>query len=50
MQITKIKYLEMLAAFRAGQITVAVWMEFCNEYLTQILEQNRDVFVRLKNR
>lgn len=43
-------YMAMLEAFQTGRITVAEWTDFCNEFLTQVLEQNRDVFIRLKHR
>lgn len=45
-----VKYNEMFAAVQAGQITEKQWADFCMEMLADIMEANKDVFVRLKNR
>ena len=44
------QYKEMFAKVQAGQITEQVWFDYCFETLSQILEDNKDIFVRLKNR
>jgi len=44
------QYNEMFAKFQNGQITEKVWFDFCFEILSQIMEDNKDVFVRLKFR
>jgi hypothetical protein len=38
------------ARFEAGWITQDEWYKICFELLGEIMEENRDVFVRLKNR
>ena len=43
------EYVNKLNAFRAGKITEKEWREFCFEVLTEALEVNKDVLVRLKN-
>jgi hypothetical protein len=44
------EYKEMFAKVQAGLITEQVWFDYCFETLSQILEDDKDVFVRLKNR
>ena len=48
MNITE--YNEMFVKVQAGQITQEVWFDYCFQILSQIMEDNKDVFVRLKNR
>jgi len=36
--------------FEAGWITQDEWYKICFELLGEIMEENRDVFIRLKNR
>lgn len=43
------EYVNKLNAFRAGEITEQEWREFCFEVLTEALEVNKDVLIRLKN-
>jgi hypothetical protein len=44
------QYTEMLAKFRAGEITEAQWREFVDVVFRQRMKENLDVFVRMKNR
>lgn len=46
------QYDEMRAKYIAGQITAELWMEFCTEVLSEILDQPevKAVMIRLKNR
>ena len=48
MNITE--YKEMFAKVQAGQITEQVWFDYCFQTLSQIMEDNKDIFARLKNR
>ena len=41
-------YDEMRTAFLLGHITLEEWQDFCKELLFKILEDNKDVFERLK--
>jgi hypothetical protein len=43
------EYVNKLNAFRAGKITEADWQKFCFEVLSEALEVNKDVLIRLKN-
>lgn len=43
------EYVNKLNAFRAGEITEKEWRKFCFEVLTEALEVNKDVLIRLKN-
>jgi hypothetical protein len=43
-------YYEMFAKVQAGQITEQVWFDYCFEMLSQVMEDNKDVFIRLKAR
>jgi hypothetical protein len=36
--------------FEAGRITQEEWYKICFELLGEIMEENKDVFIRLKNR
>jgi len=44
------KYHEMYLKVQQGKISEDTWREFCNQLLEQILEKNKDVLIRLKNR
>lgn len=48
-KITYSNYQKMWNAFKGGIIDEEGWREFCDMYLIQILEENKDVMVRLKN-
>jgi hypothetical protein len=48
MNITE--YKEMFAKVQAGQISEQVWFDYCFQTLSEIMEDNKDVFVRLKTR
>lgn len=43
-------YNEVRQQFMNGEITVEQWQEFCFEVLCEIMEENKDVLIRLKNR
>ena len=43
-------YNDMYAKALSGEITQDVWFEYCFRILSQIMEENKDVFIRLKNR
>jgi len=44
------EYKEMFAKVQTGRITQQVWFDYCFQQLSQIMEDNKDVFIRLKNR
>jgi hypothetical protein len=44
------QYYEMFAKVQSGIISEEVWKEYCFNMLNEVLEQNKDVFIRLKNR
>mgnify|MGYP001174631348 CR=1 FL=1 len=49
--MTKItNYNETRQRFENGEITLEQWQEFCFEVLCEIMEDNKDVLIRLKNR
>ncbi|NIV97814.1 hypothetical protein GWN26_01145 [Candidatus Saccharibacteria bacterium] len=45
----KMTYDEMRTAFLLGQITEYEWNEYCTELLYKMMEDNKDIFERLKN-
>jgi hypothetical protein len=44
------RYNEMFAKFSKGEMTEKQWQYFCFEILGEVLEENKDVLIRLKNR
>lgn len=44
------RYKEMFEKFTSGKITQEEWQAFCFVILGEVMEENKDVFVRLKNR
>lgn len=44
------KYQEMFAAMQTGKITEQEWFDYCQAVLADILDQHKDVLVRLKYR
>jgi hypothetical protein len=46
----EMNYNEMFAKFNAGKITEQEWKAFCLEVLCEVMEENKDVLIRLKNR
>jgi hypothetical protein len=44
------QYYDMLEKFERKEITQQQWCAFCASILSVILEENKDVLVRLKNR
>ena len=43
------RYGKMWQAYQNGEISEKVWIAFVNECFEQILDDNKDVLVRLKN-
>ena len=44
------EYYEMYAAVQRGEITQEAWVDYCMKLLADIMEDNKDVFIRLKYR
>lgn len=44
------KYNEMHAAFSAGKISIGQWEGFCKDFLNKLMDGNKDVLQRLKDR
>jgi hypothetical protein len=44
------EYYVMLEKFERKEITQKQWYAFCASILSVIMKENKDVFVRLKNR
>jgi hypothetical protein len=44
------KYAEMWTALQEGKITEEEWKAFCFQCLKQLVAENKDVMIRLKNR
>jgi hypothetical protein len=44
------QYYTMLEKFERDEITQQQWYDFCAMILGDLMEQHKDVFVRLKNR
>ena len=44
------EYNRMYKLSQNGEITQHQWFEFCSDVLAKILEENKDVLIRLKNR
>lgn len=44
------EYYDMFEKFKRREITQQQWYAFCASVLSVIMEENKDVFVRLKNR
>ena len=40
----------MYAAVQRGEITQEAWVDYCMKLLADIIEDNKDVFIRLKYR
>jgi len=49
MQEATKQYDLMWKKVRVGEITEQEWKDFCFETLSQILEDHKDIFIRLKN-
>jgi len=45
-----IEYKETLSKLQNGLITEEEWMEYCKQILAEVLEDAKDVMIRLKNR
>ena len=44
------QYYENLAKYERDEWTSQQWYDYCAAILGQIMEQHKDVFIRLKNR
>lgn len=44
------EYYEMYDKVQRGEITQEDWVDYCMQLLFEIMEDNKDVFIRLKNR
>ena len=44
------QYYEMFDKVQRGEITQEAWVDYCMKLLSEIMEDNKDVFIRLKNR
>jgi hypothetical protein len=42
------EYYLMFDKFRAGEITEKDWQDYCNQCLYDIMNVNKDIFVRMK--
>ena len=42
------KYNELFTKVQSGIITEKEWMDYCNKLFPQILEDNKDIFIRMK--
>ena len=49
-KITHEEYQKMWYALNDGIITEQEWRVFCDALFAQVLEENKDVMIRLKNR
>lgn len=43
-------YKETRRKYENGEITLEQWHVFCSEVLCEVMEENKDVLIRLKNR
>ena len=43
------EYANKLAQFLRGDLPAEDWMAYCSELLSEVMEANKDVLVRLKN-
>jgi len=43
-------YTQQYKRFKRGEITTQEWQRYCLKMLYKVMEENREVFVRLKNR
>jgi hypothetical protein len=43
-------YYDMLEKFQKGRISEEEWQAFCQQILLELMEKNKDIFLRLKNR
>jgi hypothetical protein len=49
-KITKEEYANMWGELKEGRVAESEWREFCDIIFKQLLEDNKDVMIRLKNR
>lgn len=42
------KYNDLFTKFQSGIITEKEWTDYCDKLFSQILEDNKDVFIRMK--
>jgi GH24 family phage-related lysozyme (muramidase) len=44
------EYMTLLDLFMQKKITEQEWRDYCSQLLTEILKENKDVLIRLKER
>jgi hypothetical protein len=44
------RYYDYYDRLKKGELTIQQWKDFCLLLLQEIMEENKDVFIRLKNR
>jgi hypothetical protein len=49
-KISREEYDLLMVGLKEGNITEAQWREFCDELFDQMIDDAKDVMVRLKNR
>jgi hypothetical protein len=50
MQDTVQEYIDMLTKLQQGIISEQQWMEYCSVLLSEVMEANKDVYIRMKER
>lgn len=50
MNISCEEYSKKLAQFMDGTLTKEAWIEYCKEILAEIMDANKDVYIRMKER
>jgi hypothetical protein len=50
MNISCEEYSEKLSQLMDGTITEEEWMAYCKEILEEIMDENKDVYIRMKER
>lgn len=44
------EYSKKLAQFMDGSLTKEEWIDYCKEILEEIMDANKDVYIRMKER
>jgi hypothetical protein len=50
MKVYQDQYDKTYDQFQTGKITADEWYQFCYNVLDEIIQENKDVMIRLKNR
>lgn len=48
--LTQERYYQLYSDHKNGNLSTEKWNDYCDQWLTKLLEENKDVFVRLKSR